>query len=87
MNLNDLQSAANLLCTKKPKHAVNLCTVTSKFIIFNEHIEEINNFKYFGCDTCYFCDKDDLQNWLYKFRSIGVHRTLKTKTRKDTRLK
>jgi hypothetical protein len=47
----------------------------------------VRHFNYLGCDVSY--EKDNSDNRLAKFRNVcgTVHKYLKHKTRKDTRLK
>lgn len=63
-------------------------TVRSKIIIDNKTLEQVSHFNYLGCDTTYERDKD-VESKVHKFQAIcgTINRTLKHKTRKDTRIK
>lgn len=56
--------------------------------IFVKNLEQIRHFNYLGCDISYDGDTD-WERKLSAFRSIcgTIHRNLKNKTRKDTRMK
>lgn len=62
--------------------------VRSKIAIGNYNLEQVSNFRYLGCDISFNIDRD-VENKLVKFRNVcgTIHKYLRNRTRKETRLK
>ncbi|KAJ4429720.1 hypothetical protein ANN_21924 [Periplaneta americana] len=63
-------------------------TIRTKIIVDNKPIEQVSHFDYLGCNITYDVDRD-IDNKISKFQWIcgTINRTLKNKTRKETKLK
>lgn len=64
--------------------------IRSKIILEGRSLEQVENFNYLGCDiNTRNTSEDDVNKKVSKFQMMcgTIHRTLKNKTRKDTRIK
>lgn len=64
--------------------------IRSKIILEDQTIEQVPNFTYLGCEfTTGFETQKDIYTKLSKFQQVcgTIHRTLRQKTRKETRIK
>lgn len=62
--------------------------IRTKIIVDNKPLEQVSHFDYLGCNITYDVDRD-INNKISKFQWIcgTINRTLKNKTRKETKLK
>lgn len=62
--------------------------IRTKIVLYEKPIEQVSHFRYLGCDISYEPDRD-VTDKVHRFQWIcgTIHRTLKNKTRKDTKMK
>lgn len=88
-HLNKICKGYDIKISKEKTKVMAFCgksPVRTKIVVDNKIIEQVSSFNYLGCEIGH---DEDTNKKLSKFQSVCgiIHRTMKNKTRKETRIK